>query len=241
MSMLINGEQFQMEFHEENFVDVVENDAFDMGVLLYREYFLQIKELKVLEKLATLLVNSFSKSSSGQLEAKCFLILKFLGRMNFEQATRLLEAIEERVNDSSKGNILILTLNVVKATCLLIEVIEKLKGHFGFLSRRVQEVRHRLVRIASRFMAEVQTEEEMRFYLLEKDLDERDSLHIIYDCQIIELLANPFAQNIVEQIWSASQYNVHSHSLFAVSSAHHLLFQYDHCRFDEEERLRFYK
>lgn len=33
----------------------------------------------------------------------------------------------------------------------------------------------------------------MRFYLLERDLDERDSLHIIYDCEIIELLKNPFA------------------------------------------------
>lgn len=34
---------------------------------------------------------------------------------------------------------------------------------------------------------------------------------------------------------------MHSHSLFAVSSVHRLLFTYDHCRFDEEERLRFYK
>lgn len=59
-------------------------------------------------------------------------------------------------------------------------------------------MRQRLVRIASLFMGEVQTEEEMRFYLLEKDLDERDALHIIYDCEIIELLSHPFAQNIVE-------------------------------------------
>lgn len=29
-----------MDFHEDNFVDVVENEAFDMAVLLYREYFL---------------------------------------------------------------------------------------------------------------------------------------------------------------------------------------------------------
>ena len=81
----------------------------------------------------------------------------------------------------------------------------------------------------------------MRFYLLEKDLDERDALHVIYDCQVIELLENPFAQHIVEQIWAASQFNVHAHSLFAVSSCHRLTFAYDHCRHDEEERLRFYQ
>ena len=37
----------------------------------------------------------------------------------------------------------------------------------------------------------------MRFYLLEKDLDERDALNIIYDYEVIELLENPFTQNIV--------------------------------------------
>jgi len=33
-----------MEFTQENFLDVIENEAFDMGVLLYREYFLRIKD-----------------------------------------------------------------------------------------------------------------------------------------------------------------------------------------------------
>lgn len=40
MSMLINSDQFAMEFTEDHFIDVLENDAYDMGVLLYREYFL---------------------------------------------------------------------------------------------------------------------------------------------------------------------------------------------------------
>jgi hypothetical protein len=33
----------------------------------------------------------------------------------------------------------------------------------------------------------------MRFFLLEKDFDERDALNIIYDYEIIELLQHPFA------------------------------------------------
>ena len=48
--------------------------------------------------------------------------------MNYEQANKFLETIEHRVNDSSKANILILTLNVIKASCLLIELIEKVKS-----------------------------------------------------------------------------------------------------------------
>jgi len=37
-----------MEFTEQNFLDVLENDAFDMAVLLYREYFLLIKDPSIL-------------------------------------------------------------------------------------------------------------------------------------------------------------------------------------------------
>ena len=59
------------------------------------------------------------------LEAKCFLLKRFINKMNFEQANKLLESVEKRVFDSSKGNIFILTLNVLKASCLLIEILEK--------------------------------------------------------------------------------------------------------------------
>ena len=55
------------------------------------------------------------------------------------------------------------------------------------------EVRSRLIRIAAAFMNDIQSEEEMRFFLLEKDFDERDALTNIYDYEIMELLEHPFA------------------------------------------------
>jgi len=61
MSHLINSEDFALEFKEDNFIDVIENDVYDMAVLLYREYFLEIKNQH--DKIATLLVNSFSKAN----------------------------------------------------------------------------------------------------------------------------------------------------------------------------------
>lgn len=75
--------------------------------------------------------------------------------MNYEQANKFLETIEHRVNDSSKANILILTLNVIKASCLLIELIEKVKSQFSFLSRRVFEIRAKLVKLANAYMDDV--------------------------------------------------------------------------------------
>lgn len=46
----------------------------------------------------------------------------------------------------------------------------------------------------------------MRYLLLEKDLDNNDALNHIYDFDLVDLLSNPMAQNIVENIWT-SPYN----------------------------------
>jgi hypothetical protein len=88
-------------------------------------------------------------------------------------------------------------------------------------------------------MNQVDNEEEMAYLLLEKDMDFRDPLNIIYDFEIIELLENPYAQKIVNSIWESS-YNVSS-SIFAASSTHNLLFNFNHCRYDMEKKLRFTK
>ena len=47
--------------------------------------------------------------------------------MRFEQAAKFLEIIETRIYDASRGNIFVNTLNVVKACCLLIELLTMIK------------------------------------------------------------------------------------------------------------------
>jgi hypothetical protein len=75
MSHLINSEDFSFEFNEDNFCDVIENDVYDIGVLLYREYFLLISRQR--EKITQLLVRSFQKPN-GQIESKCYLLQRFI-------------------------------------------------------------------------------------------------------------------------------------------------------------------
>jgi len=61
MSHVINSDDFSFEFREDNFIDVIENDIFDMAVLLYREYFLLIRTQQ--EKICKLLVAAFGKAN----------------------------------------------------------------------------------------------------------------------------------------------------------------------------------
>jgi hypothetical protein len=60
--------------------------------------------------------------------------------MRYEQANLFVEAVEERVKDSSRGNILVNTLNVVKSGCLLIELLNKVKSNFSFMLRQIDEI-----------------------------------------------------------------------------------------------------
>ena len=125
---------------------------------------------------------------------------------------------------------------MIKSACLLIELLERVRDNFGFLDRRIKEIRQAIVKIAKEYMDRVDNEEEMRDLLLEQDIDIRDSLNIIYDYDVVELLENPYAQKIVMNIWE-SKYNV-SASIFAASTVHNLLFNYNHCRYDMEKKLR---
>lgn len=97
--------------------------------------------------------------------------------MRFEQAAKFLDIIEEGVHDSSRGNIFVHTLNVVKAACLLIEILTAVKNQFGFMERRVNEIKTKILNITSQYMGQVTSEEEMRYLLLEKDLDNNDALN----------------------------------------------------------------
>ena len=88
---------------------------------------------------------------------------------------------------------LILSLNVIKSSCLLIELLEMVRDQFSFLDRRIDEIKNVIIGIAKEYMNTVDNEEEMQYLLLEKDFDNRDSLNIIYDFQVSELLENPYA------------------------------------------------
>ena len=87
-------------------------------------------------------------------------------------------------------------------------------------------------------MSKVDTEQEMRFLLLEKDFENRDSLDMISHLKITAFLESKFADNVVKEIWR-SPYSTHD-SIFSASTNHHLTFGYWNFVSDEELSNRFY-
>ena len=72
-------------------------------------------------------------------------------------------------------------------------MLEMVRSNFGFLDRRIFEIRNRIVQIAREYLQRVESEEEMSYLLLEKDIDYRDSLNMRYDYEIVELLETAHA------------------------------------------------
>jgi hypothetical protein len=74
---MINSEDFHFEFTEDNFIDVVENEVYVIAVLLYREYFLLVKDQR--DRITTLLVH-FSKKLMECSNLSVFLLRRFISR-----------------------------------------------------------------------------------------------------------------------------------------------------------------
>jgi len=82
-------------------------------------------------------------------------------------------------------------------------------------------------------MRKVEHEEEMKFLLLEKDFEHRDSLDLITEHYIEEFLFSQHAENVVREIWRSSYAT--QDSIFTASTNHMLTFHYWHCIRDEEK------
>jgi hypothetical protein len=104
---------------------------------------------------------------------------------------------------------------------------------------RCLSIKKKIADLTQKYMQLVEKEEEMRYLLLEKDFENRDSLDLITRYHIEELLQSQFADNVVKEIWR-SPYATNN-SVFSASTNHNLTFNYFHCVRDEESDKRFYQ
>lgn len=122
------------------------------------------------------------------IDEKCYLIREFMEHFQLRHARSLLDYIDKRATCQSKQNLFITNFNVVKVGCQLIELLDLVGNQFDQLKVRSQTIRERVEELVCRFMQQVKTEQEMRFLLLEKDFQERDSLDLITTHQISRFL-----------------------------------------------------
>ena len=89
------------------------------------------------------------------------------------------------------------------------------------------------------YLHKVDSEYEMKYLLLEKDLEHRDSLDLITKYNLIEFIDSQYAENVVKEIWR-SPYATQD-SILSASTNHMLTFEYWNCVKDVEYEQPFMK
>lgn len=192
-----------------------------------------IRDLKSIdqEEIINSIIASFNKSN-GMVDYKCYLARQFIDKMQQRHTRILINTIDTKVKQQSKQNILVLNLNVVKTSCLLIELLDRIGSNFHMQSVRCYHTRSVIVGFTRQYLTGVSREEEMRYLLLEKDFEGRDSLDLITKYNIVEFLETQFAEDVVWEIWRGA-YATHD-SILSASTNHMLTWHFWHCRQDVE-------
>ena len=105
------------------FIMWLENNAHDIAVLLYKNFESFFMEDRVRTNILPHLLNSFSKGTS-LIEAKWFLLKKYITHFNIHHWRRLLDIYEYKLLTPSRNHALVNNVNPVKTSWLLIEIID---------------------------------------------------------------------------------------------------------------------
>ena len=122
------AQKMDFEFKVEIFIMTLDESAFDVAVLLYKEfaYLMRNNSDEDNRQIVSRLVSGMNQANegSGMIEEKTFLIRVFMTHFQLRHARQLLDHIEKKGLKANKLNLFVNNFNVVKTGCVLIEVLE---------------------------------------------------------------------------------------------------------------------
>jgi len=128
------NQRIEFEFTVQIFIMALEEDCYDMAMLLHKEFRYLMRENSQEEnkQIVSLCVASINKSNlaAGMIEYKCFLLREYLDHFQLRHARSLLDYIYKKIEIPNKFNILVNNFNVLKTGCLLIELLAEVGDKF---------------------------------------------------------------------------------------------------------------
>lgn len=117
-----------------------------MAALLHKEFFRLLRNITPydLEEIISSITNAFNKSN-GMIDFKCYLARQFIDQMQQRHTRTLIATIDTKVKQQSKQNILVINLNVIKTSCLLIELLNLIGESFKMTLVRCNHTRDVIV------------------------------------------------------------------------------------------------
>lgn len=142
---------------------------------------------------------------------------------NFKSAKVFLEIIQRQVHDTLlEGNLFAHSANPLLNMCLLYELLTNFITKFFSLSNTCKALMRSIMIMALEYIQSVDDENFLTTVLLEKDFEGRDSLRIIVELELLELVQTPKVEAVIKRIYY-SDYDQEG-TMMEVSSSYQAVF-----------------
>ena len=130
-------ESWEFSFDYTLFLACLYNDAYDIAVMMHKDFSSSLSSLKVRKAIVPYLISAFGKNS-GLIEAKGYLLKRYFDAFTLVDAQCLLEQLDYRVSNFSKSHIFVVNTNPIKVSCILIEILKMIQDEYYCLNKRCQ-------------------------------------------------------------------------------------------------------
>eukprot|EP01022_Parablepharisma_sp_SALTPOND_P014544 TRINITY_DN198_c0_g1_i1.p1 TRINITY_DN198_c0_g1~~TRINITY_DN198_c0_g1_i1.p1 ORF type:complete len:1150 (-),score=81.84 TRINITY_DN198_c0_g1_i1:5609-9058(-) len=171
-------------------------------------------------RIFSLLIRKISKDISneiGNLDIYLYILRKYVHYTELQEAIKFADAVDLILNSSEFTNCIAELLNPIKFIVQLVEIGIHLAARFDNMRMRFEQLKEDLIKLGLYILEEVKSVQQMKFILLDKDLESRETLGLISKYYLIELLNNTMAEEISNEVWYGP-YN-YTNNVFASTSS----------------------
>jgi len=138
----------------------------------------------------------------GNIEIYLYILRKYVESADLDDAIKYADAVEAILDQEFVEEHFWKFFNPIKIIALLIELTKQFDSQFPSMMMRFQKIVEDLNSLGTDILNDVNVDSIMKFILYDKDIENRDTLEIILENQIIDFLDNSIVEKIANEVWS---------------------------------------
>ena len=142
------------------------------------------------------------RSSSSYISEKLFLLTKLSSKIRFHQAELILEFLERVLSpDQHHHNVFETSVNTLKSIFTFTKLLAAVRKSHPFLSTRCSANEAELTQMAVRLIETIQNPSELKFLMMDKNLDGESVLDLVTFQEKTEVFMLESVQSFITTLW----------------------------------------
>ncbi len=176
-------------------------------------------------------------SEAGNLDVYLYIIRRYTSVLMVDDAVKFAASMEKILSPQVIERELWKVLNPIKLIVQLIELTGIFASRFDHMRLQFERIVTSLNRLGVTLLEEVNMDQQMKFILFDKDLDDRDVIGLILQYHLVDFLSNTMIEKIANEVWNGP-YDLSHNPLAATSVVWKLVTSHTHSEVDYEYNIR---